>query len=36
MPESSFKSFWNTFTMILLIYTGTYVPFKVAYLEDSG
>lgn len=36
MPNSKFKVFWNFVTLILLIYTGTYVPFKVAFVSGTS
>jgi hypothetical protein len=36
MPKSKFKSFWNALIMIFLVYTGTYVPFKVAFLNTDN
>jgi hypothetical protein len=36
MPSSGFKTFWNTITICLLIYTGTYVPFKTAFIQNSS
>jgi len=31
MPASKLKLIWTAITIVLLIYTGTYVPYKVAY-----
>jgi hypothetical protein len=36
MPETKFKNFWNAIIMILLVYTGTYVPYKTAFVDDTS
>jgi hypothetical protein len=36
MPESEFKSVWNVLMIILLIYTATYMPFKIAFIDAEN
>jgi hypothetical protein len=36
MPDSLFKKIWNCIIIILLIYTATYVPFKVAFVDETS
>jgi hypothetical protein len=36
MPESKFKQYWNLVITVLLIYTATYVPYKTAFVDESG
>ena len=36
MPNSRFKNFWNIVMMVLLVYTGTYVPYKTAFLDTTS
>lgn len=36
MPTSPFKLFWNLITVCLLLYTATYVPYRVAFNDDDG
>lgn len=35
LPDSKFKAIWNTILITLLIYTATFTPFKVAFMEDD-
>jgi hypothetical protein len=34
-PHSRFKIFWNIVTLLLLIYTASFVPFKIAFLDTT-
>lgn len=34
-PQSRFKSIWNLIMMLVVIYTGTYIPYKTAFIESS-
>lgn len=34
MPHSLFKSIWNVVLIILLIYTATYMPYKICFIDD--
>ncbi len=36
MPNSKFKIFWNLVIIALLLYTALYVPYKIAFLDDTG
>jgi len=33
MPESKFKTIWNFLMILLLVYTATYMPFKIAFID---
>lgn len=35
-PGSRLKTFWNVLIVILLAYTATYSPFKIAFIDDDG
>lgn len=35
LPDSSFKIVWNLIIVVLLIYTATFVPFRVSFLGDD-
>ncbi len=34
-PQSTVKNIWNVVMMLLVIYTGTYIPYKTAFVEES-
>ena len=34
-PEGNFCKVWNIVLMFLLIYTATYMPFKLAFISDA-
>ena len=34
-PEGNFCKVWNIVLMLLLIYTDTYMPFKLAFISDA-
>lgn len=36
MPQSRFKMVWNFIIILLLLYTSTYVPYRVAFVDDSS
>lgn len=36
MPNSAFKTFWNLLIIAMLVYTATYVPYRVAFIESRG
>lgn len=36
MPNSGLKTFWNVLIIAMLIYTATYVPYRVAFVESRG
>ena len=36
MPESKFKMFWNIVTLILLLYTATFVPYQTSFVDTSS
>lgn len=33
-PNSYFKKFWNIIVMVLLVYTASYAPYRMAFIED--
>jgi len=35
LPDSPFKKVWNLVIMMLLMYTATFVPYKVAFMDDN-
>lgn len=35
MPESGFKKVWDVIILIILLYTATYAPFKVAFMSGE-
>ena len=35
MPDSGFKKVWDIIIIIILLYTGTYVPYRTAFLDGS-
>lgn len=34
MPHSLFKSVWNVVLIVLLIYTATYMPYKICFIDE--
>ena len=36
MPDNKYKNMWDLVVIILLIYTATYSPFRVCFIEDSS
>lgn len=36
LPDSKFKLTWNMVVVVLLIYTATFVPYKVAFVEEPS
>ena len=34
-PESTFKKIWSVVLILLLIYTATIMPYKIALIEDD-
>ena len=35
-PNSSFKNFWNFILILLLLYTATFMPYQISFLETNG
>ena len=35
MPDSSMKMTWNSVIILLLLYTATFVPYRVAFFESE-
>jgi hypothetical protein len=35
LPGSRFKNFWNIVNVILLIYTATYMPYRISFIDDG-
>jgi hypothetical protein len=36
MPDTVFKTLWNVLIIIMLVYTATLAPFRIAFYDDSG
>jgi hypothetical protein len=36
MPDSKLKSYWGLLIITVLLYTATYVPFGISYIDDEG
>jgi len=36
MPDGKFKTVWNMIIIFLLIYTGSYVPYKIAFIDEDS
>jgi len=36
MPDTLFKMLWNILIIIMLAYTATIAPFRIAFYEDTG
>lgn len=34
-PEGNFNKFWNVVIVMLLIYTATYMPYKLAFISEN-
>lgn len=34
MPENKLKMFWNIITMLLLLYTASFVPYRTSFLDE--
>lgn len=35
MPDSPFKSYWNLIVTALLLYTASYMPFRIAFIDET-
>lgn len=35
MPDHKFKIFWNLIIIMLLVYTATFVPYQIAFIQDD-
>ena len=35
LPDSTFKKYWNVIILILMIYTGTLLPYKLIFEDDD-
>ena len=35
MPDSRFKLVWNIVMIFLLVYVATYVPYKIAFVDNT-
>ena len=35
MHESKFKNYWNMLIIAMLIYTASFVPYRIAYTDDK-
>lgn len=35
MPENKFRMAWNLVTMLLLLYTATFVPFRTSFIDEA-
>ena len=36
MPDNKLKMVWNIVVMMLLMYVATYVPYKIAFIEETS
>lgn len=35
MPSSQLKTIWNIIVILLLVYTSTFVPYQVAFVDED-
>lgn len=35
LPENKFRMAWNLVTMVLLLYTASFVPYRTSFIEDA-
>ena len=35
MPDSKFKSYWGLMIIIILLYTASYVPYGLSYIDEE-
>jgi hypothetical protein len=35
MPDSKFNSSWNLIMTVLLLYTASYMPFRISFIDSS-
>jgi len=35
LENNKFRQFWDFFQFILIVYTATYMPFKIAFVNDD-
>jgi hypothetical protein len=36
MPDTVFKALWNVLIILMLCYTATLAPFRIAFYDDTG
>lgn len=36
MPQSTFKLCWNLVIIFLLLYTATYMPYRICFIDDPS
>ena len=36
MPNTKFKIVWNLIIVVLLLYTATYVPYRVSFIDGES
>ncbi len=36
MPQSKFKLAWNIIIILLLLYTATYMPYRICFIDDAS
>ncbi len=36
MPSGKFKLAWNAIIIILLLYTATYMPYRICFIDDAS
>ena len=36
MPQSKFKLSWNLVIIVLLLYTATYMPYRICFIDDAS
>ena len=35
MPDAKIKAYWNFIIIFLLIYTASFVPYRIAFIDDN-
>ena len=36
LPNSRFKFFWNVVIILMLLYTATYMPYQICFIDESS
>jgi Ion transport protein len=36
MPQSNFKMFWNFVIILLLLYTATWMPYQICFIDEPS
>jgi hypothetical protein len=35
MPDDKIKSYWNLIITLLLLYTASYVPYRISFIDEN-